>query len=160
MVRRQQLFVLPLLLTFLGYCGDGKSEKSENWLSTSDLQNLVAPAGLTVACQSAGHIAISWDATIDTIATHLRIERKSTSQEYSEVADVAIEDGAFVDSVTNNTIFTYRAQAIIKDGDDVQYVSDAYSATGTGQTSNLGCVIVVDPDDPVDTESTSVPTPV
>jgi|JI10StandDraft_1071094.scaffolds.fasta_scaffold49152_4 hypothetical protein len=159
MVRKQHLFVLPLLLTFLGYCGDGKSEKSENWLSTSDLQNLVAPAGLSVACQSAGHLSVSWDASIDTIATHLRIERKSPTQDYEQVVDVAIEDGVYVDAVANNIIFTYRVQAIIKDGEDVQYVSDAYSATGTGQTSNLGCVIVVDPDEPSELEPINIPTP-
>lgn len=149
MVRKQHLFVLPLLLTFLGYCGDGKSEKSENWLSTSDLQNLVAPAGLTVECASIGHIQISWDASIDTIATHLRVERKTPTEEFSQVADIAIDDGSFIDTVSNNINYTYRAQAIIKDGEDVQYVSDVYSATGTSHTSNIGCAVDTEPTDPI-----------
>ena len=159
-MKNKHIFILPLLLTFLGYCGEGESKKSENWLSTSDLEQLVSPAGLTAQCQSAGYIKVQWNPDFDTIATHLQIERKTATTDFEHVADVAVDAGSFSDNVTNGVAFIYRVKAIIKDGDQVQYVSEDYSVeTDAAQTSGMGCAIVVDPDGPSDTQSSETVMP-
>lgn len=133
---------------FLGYCGDGKNGNSENWLSTSDLENLVVPTGLSASCSSIGHTKVEWDPAFDTIATHLIVERKTAAQEYEVVAEVEIDEGIFVDEVANGVVYTYRVQAIIKEGDAVQYVSEGYSTEDTAQTSSAGCSLIVDSENP------------
>lgn len=135
---------------FLGYCGDGENKKSENWLSTSDLQNLVAPADIQAACQSSGRIKITWNAGFDTVATHLEIYRKTSTgtDEFVKIEEVAVDAGIYSDTVINNTYYVYRAKAVVLDDDEtVQYLSPDFSPQTNQARASTNCGIVIDADE-------------
>ncbi len=143
MVKSRKIVVLFLLLTFLGYCGGDEGQKSQNWLSTSDLDKLVAPTGLTAQCQSKGRILIQWDLDFQTSATHFIMERKSIAlgTDFEEIARVPVQEGMYEDSVSLNKEYVYRALPIIISGDQVQSISKDYSnQTQPVLTTARGCI--------------------
>jgi hypothetical protein len=154
MTFKKQMFMLPLLLTFLGYCGDGNDKKSTNWLSTSDLKNLVAPTDLHAACQSTGHIKVTWTGSFETVATDLEIYRKGpTDADFTKIDEIAVDAGIYTNAVPNGTTFKYRARAIVRGDDgDLRYVSPDYSPETNGASSSTNCGIIGngDPGDSVE----------
>ena len=159
MVNREKIKnVLPLLLAFLGHCGGDKGGTSDNWLTTSDLQQLVAPAGITASCQSTGHIKIMWDATYETIATHLQIFRKAvaTEDDFVQIDEVAVDAGIYSNAVPNNVYFKYQVKAVIRDDEGVlQYISEDFSPQSAQIKATTNCSIISDPVD----ENTFAPVP-
>lgn len=138
---------LPLLLTFLGYCGDGKTESSDKWLTTSDLQNLVAPAGVSASCQSSGKIKVTWNASYETIATHLQIFRKAVAaeDEFVKIDEVVVDAGIYSNTVPNNVYYKYQVKAVVRDEDgNLQYVSPDSSPQTNQVKATIGCSIDID----------------
>lgn len=144
MVNKKNIWVLSLLLTFMGYCGDGKSSKSDNWLTTSDLQNLVAPAGISATCQSSGHIKVTWDSNYETIATHLQIFRRAvdSEDEFTKIDEIEVGAGIYSNAVGNNIFYKYQVKAIVR-GDDgeIQYVSPDFSPQTAQVKATIGCAL-------------------
>lgn len=143
-IRKKIVFILPLLLMFLGYCGDNQEKKSASWLTTdaNTVQGLNVPAALHAACQSSGHILVTWD-PFTTTATNLVVERKSATEEYAKVGEINLESSNFSDSVTNGIDYTYRVRAIIMSGPAIQYVSEDYSIEATGRAASP-CPVPID----------------
>ena len=143
-IRKKIVLILPLLLMFLGYCGDNQEKKSASWLTTdaNTVQGLNVPAALHAGCQSSGRILVTWDPFTST-ATNLVIERKSPTEDYVKVGEVDLETPNFFDSVTNGIDYTYRVRAIIMSGPSIQYVSEDYSVEATGRAASP-CPIAID----------------
>lgn len=144
-------FILPLLLTF---CGDGQEQKSANWLTTdaSSVEGLNVPATLHAACQSDGHIKISWDEFVTT-ATDFVIERKSPTEDFEKVGEVSSEDLFFIDEVANGIIYTYRIRGVIMQGNEINYVSESYSVEASASAASM-CPVIVDT--PIDFEEVPI----
>ncbi len=149
------MYTLPLLLTFVGYCGGDKKQESENWLSTSDLENLVAPAIVNAACESTGHIKVTWNSEFETIATHLQVFRKEVASEddFEKIDEITVDAGIYSNDVANNVYYIYRVKAIVRgDDDELQYVSPDFSPESNQSKATVNCMLVADTDPGLETD--------
>lgn len=153
---KKHSLVLPILLTFLGYCGDGKNNDNDQWIKTGGLENLVAPSAVSASCQASGKIKVTWDAHVDTSATHLQVFRKAvTEEDFVMIDEVAVDAGIFSNTVPNNVYYTYRVKAVARnDEGDLMYIADEFSATSNQARATLNCLIIIDEA----SEETFVPT--
>ncbi len=120
----------------------------QGWIQTGGRINayravtsLLPPAGLSASAQSSGAITLSWT-DVATGEDGYKIERKSGSGEFAQIAEVAANTTSYSDSgLSASTSYTYRVRAFNTIPADSLYSNEAAATTpadGSGGTNGGG----------------------